>query len=221
MVEDAPLSEAQRLGGTRARPLLGRTLDAGERVIVTCLFAWFVYKLGSDFMRTGSWINIILLGSESAVLVFVLLRRSTADITKSPLDWVLGFAGTTIPLLVVPSGQPLVGSFAIVVLMLGGAALQITAKLFLRRSFGVVAANRGVMVGGPYRIVRHPMYAGYMLTQVGFLLANPTHWNLAVYSLAWAAQLGRILVEERLLLNDTAYRDLVARVPYRLIPRLF
>ena len=56
---------------------------------------------------------------------------------------------------------------------ISGFVLQLSAKLTLRRSFGVVAANRGVKASGPYRLVRHPMYAGYALTHVGFLLAGP------------------------------------------------
>jgi protein-S-isoprenylcysteine O-methyltransferase Ste14 len=198
-----------------------RALDTGERLLVAALFAWFVYNILADFVVTRNIFDLILLASESAVLIFVLLRRSTVDITRSPLDWALGFAGTIIPLLVLPAEGPLVPIIVILVLMLGGAALQITAKFFLRRSFGVVAANRGVKAGGPYRVIRHPMYAGYMLTQLGFLLDNPTHWNLAVYAACWAVQLGRILVEERLLLNDASYRELAERVPYRLIPRVF
>ncbi len=34
-------------------------------------------------------------------------------------------------------------------------------KVLLGLSFGVVAANRGVKIGGPYSFIRHPMYAGY------------------------------------------------------------
>ena len=58
-----------------------------------------------------------------------------------------------------------------------------------------MAANRGIMVGGPYRMIRHPMYAGYMLNQFGFLLDNPSAWNLAVYCVCWGMQIGRIVVD--------------------------
>src|ERR1700682_5194874 len=49
-------------------------------------------------------------------------------------------------------------------LITAGVLLQIYAKLTLRRSFGIIAANRGVMTSGPYRVVRHPMYAAYLLS---------------------------------------------------------
>ena len=40
--------------------------------------------------------------------------------------------------------------------MLIGLYVQISGKLILGRSFGLIAANRGIKVAGPYRIVRHP-----------------------------------------------------------------
>jgi len=100
--------------------------------------------------------------------------------------------------------------------MLAGFAAQIAAKLTLRRSFGIVAANRGIKVGGPYRIIRHPMYAGYLLTHVGFLLSNPSLWNSSIYLIGFGFQLVRILAEERVLFQDKAYRVFAAQTRYRL-----
>jgi protein-S-isoprenylcysteine O-methyltransferase Ste14 len=128
------------------------------------------------------------------------------------------------PLLAVPaSHSQAVSGLSILwaLLALGGFALQITAKLTLRRSFGIVAANRGVKVNGPYRIVRHPMYAGYVMTHIGFVLHNPSLWNVSIYTLGFGFQLARILAEERILLQDRDYRDFAARTPYRLLFGVF
>src|SRR5438093_1166549 len=84
--------------------------------------------------------------------------------------------------------------------------------------FGLAAANRGVKRAGPYRLLRHPMYAGYALTQIAFLLLNPGLWNLAVYALSWGVQVLRIRAEERVLLEDPAYRAYAGEVRYRLLP---
>ena len=105
--------------------------------------------------------------------------------------------------------------------MIAGFALQLSAKLTLRRSFGVVAANRGVKANGPYRLIRHPMYAGYALTHIGFLLAGPTLWNLAIYITVLTIAVRRIVAEERVLREDAAYRALVEKVRYRLLPWVF
>jgi protein-S-isoprenylcysteine O-methyltransferase Ste14 len=105
--------------------------------------------------------------------------------------------------------------------MISGFVLQLSAKLTLRRSFGVVAANRGVKASGPYRLIRHPMYAGYALTHVGFLLAGPTLWNLAIYGTTLTIAVRRIIAEERVLRLDPVYQSLTTRVRYRLLPFVF
>ena len=74
--------------------------------------------------------------------------------------------------------------------MMAGLCVNISAKLFLNRSFGIVAANRGIKRGGPYRLVRHPMYFGSILTQVGFVLASFKLTTLALYLVAWTFQTG-------------------------------
>ena len=66
-------------------------------------------------------------------------------------------------------------------------------------SFGIVPANRGVVARGPYTFVRHPIYAGYLLTHAAFLMAYPRPWNVLILLTADAALIGRALMEERVL----------------------
>jgi protein-S-isoprenylcysteine O-methyltransferase Ste14 len=107
------------------------------------------------------------------------------------------------------------------VVILSGLLIQISAKIVLWRSFGIVAAVREIKVSGPYRFVRHPMYAGYTIVHVGFLLAFPSLWNLAVYASALLVQIARLLREEQLLNRDQHYREFASRVRYRLLPGVF
>ena len=103
----------------------------------------------------------------------------------------------------------------------GGHAHQAGAKLALARSFGIAPANRGIKVSGPYRLMRHPMYAGYLVVHIGVLLMMPLPMNLVIYAIGWSAQVRRILAEEVLLRHDAAYRAYMAEVTWRLIPGLF
>ena len=50
-----------------------------------------------------------------------------------------------------------------------GLIIVVASKITLGRSFGLVPANRGVVVRGPYTFVRHPIYAGYLVTPRGVL----------------------------------------------------
>lgn len=95
------------------------------------------------------------------------------------------------------------------------------AKFSLLRSFGLVAADRGIKQRGLYAVVRHPMYAGYIMTHIGFLLIAPSWWNLAVYIAAWVLIIVRISAEERVLSANPQYRDYMTGVRYRFLPGVF
>jgi protein-S-isoprenylcysteine O-methyltransferase Ste14 len=203
-------------------PAVRLDLDLAEKVVVTVFWGFLCVRLAPGVFESGEYLSILLLLSEAFVVFLVVLRRRATAISQRGIDWFVGFAGTLVPLLALPpEGDPIVPITLCAILMLGGFGLNMSAKLTLLRSFGVVAANRGVKIGGPYRLIRHPMYAGYMLTQLGFFLSGPNFWNACVYALAFGLQVVRILAEERMLNQDPAYRELTARVRYRLAPFVF
>jgi protein-S-isoprenylcysteine O-methyltransferase Ste14 len=203
-------------------PAFRLDLDLAEKVVVTAFWGFLCVRLVPGVFESGAYLNILLLMSEALVVFLVVFRRRATAISHRGVDWFVGFAGTLMPLLALPpEGGPAVPIALCAILMLGGLALNMSAKLTLLRSFGVVAANRGIKIGGPYRLIRHPMYAGYMLTQLGFFLSGPNFWNACIYALAFGLQVLRILAEERMLNHDPAYRELKARVRYRLAPFVF
>jgi protein-S-isoprenylcysteine O-methyltransferase Ste14 len=102
-----------------------------------------------------------------------------------------------------------------------GLLLVIGGKMTLGRSFGIAPANRGVVARGPYTIVRHPIYAGYLITHVAFLVAQPTPLNLLIVSIADTALIARALIEERVLSTDVQYRTYCQRVAWHLVPGVF
>jgi len=102
--------------------------------------------------------------------------------------------------------------------MTTGLLCSISAKIFLRRSFGIVPANRGIQCEGPYKIVRHPIYFGYLLAQIGFLSQSLSTYNALIYATCWMAMVLRIKAEEEVLSTSPEYRDYKRLVTKRLIP---
>ena len=191
-------------------------MDGVERGAISLLYAWLVYRLiGVVAAEPG---NLVFLMSEGLVAAFVIFRRSTDQISLRVSDWAIGILGTMLPMLVAPSGGGWTGWGA---LMLVGLAISLGAKLSLRRSFGVIAANRGVKKTGLYAVVRHPMYLGYFITNGGMILLNPSPGNAALLAAWTACQIYRIHAEERMLMQADDYRSHAQKVRFRLLPFVY
>ncbi|MDP8914722.1 MAG: isoprenylcysteine carboxylmethyltransferase family protein [Pseudomonadota bacterium] len=161
--------------------------------------------------------NLLLAASEAFTVLLVLIRKP-GQMASTPHVWAVAVVGTCAPLFVMPEGAIIISPAIGASFMCAGLLLSLSAKLFLNRSFGIVAANRGVKSRGPYRLVRHPMYLGYFITQTSFLLLSMSIWNVAVYGIGWIALLLRMDAEEAFLSRDAQYRDYAESVRYRLIP---
>jgi protein-S-isoprenylcysteine O-methyltransferase Ste14 len=207
---------------SRQRSWTAGAMDIAERVLVLGLYVWLVVRIVAGYADKGAVVDLILLPSEGLVVLLLLVRRSAREISHRPSDWGAALCATVAPLLVQPgTGPSLLTPAMAAIMMLAGMLIQVHAKLVLGRSFGCVPANRGLKFSGPYRYVRHPMYAGYLLTHVAFLLMNPTLRNLALYASCYLMQIFRILAEERLLSKERSYLDYIATVHYRLVPPIF
>jgi protein-S-isoprenylcysteine O-methyltransferase Ste14 len=195
-------------------------LDRFEQVSIVILWLLLAKRV---FTSTNQFAPLIMV-AETAVVIFVLLRRPTDAISLKLGDWLLAITATYAPLLIQPADTPAALHWLVPIgigLTIAGNAIQIAAKMFLRRSFGIAPANRGIKTDGMYRIVRHPMYAGYLLVHIGILMLMPTMLNFMIYAIGWWAQILRLLAEERLLSEDPAYRVLMEKTRWRLIPGLF
>jgi protein-S-isoprenylcysteine O-methyltransferase Ste14 len=211
-----------RPGKREERAWIAFTLDWGERVLLVALYGMLAHRIVVDYLMEGSIPNLIFIFSEGIAVFLILIRRTTDDVSRHPGDWVLAFGGTTLAMLVYPNMErallpPVVAGS----IMFIGMLVQISGKLILGRSWGCVPANRGIKYAGPYRFVRHPVYAGYLLTHIAFLLMNPTAWNLVIYVSCYTFQISRLLAEERLLCKDPNYAEYMTSVRYRLIPGVF
>lgn len=173
-----------------------------------------------SFLENRSALAFGLLLVNSLLLVFFLSRRKARAVADSPSAWLLGLGCVLLPLLLRPEEAAPPARLAGVGgwLQLAGAGLIVAALLSLRRSFGVVAAHRGIQTGGLYRWVRHPLYAAELLFLLGFALAHPSLWNALVWVLVAGLQLLRARLEERFLARDEAYRAYLRHCPRRFLP---
>lgn len=212
MPGDAPLQFAAR----RDLP------DLLAKATIASLFTLFAVRIGMDFLETGRLTGLLLLASEALVVVLTAFRRAPVAVDRSLRARVLTAASLLGPLLLRPADAaallPEVGTVAI---SAAGLLVVIGGKVSLGRSFGLMPANRGIVSTGLYRIIRHPIYLGYLVTHVAFLVANPSAWNIAVLVTGDIALMARAVREELTLARAAEYREYQARVRWRVVPGVF
>jgi protein-S-isoprenylcysteine O-methyltransferase Ste14 len=196
--------------------------DLFARLAVAVLFGLLTFNLGSDFMHTHRVTGLLMLVSEALVAVLTVVRRRTGTVDRSPsatMVTILSLIGPA--LLRTVAGPGLFPDYRTALVSAVGVLVVIAGKLTLGRSFGIVPANRGVVIAGPYALVRHPIYAGYLITHIAFACAYPTVWNIAVLAATDVALVLRALCEERVLAADHTYQIYCRRVAWHLVPGVF
>jgi protein-S-isoprenylcysteine O-methyltransferase Ste14 len=196
-----------------SRPAL--ILDFIERAFVLLMMAAFAIRFNPHIHE--SVCNLLIMISEGLTGVMIVIRRP-GPMMNTGYGWAIAVIGTFSPLLVAPEGVDWVPPAVAVAFMTTGLLCSISAKIFLRRSFGIVPANRGIQCEGPYKIVRHPIYFGYLLAQIGFLSQSLSTYNALIYAACWMAMVLRIKAEEDVLSTSPEYRDYQRLVTKRLIP---
>jgi protein-S-isoprenylcysteine O-methyltransferase Ste14 len=199
-----------------------RGRDFCARACIAVLFTLLSVNLLLHFIRTGHVTGLMLLASEALVVVLTTVRRPARLVDRTvaaAVTTTLSMAGP--PMLRAADVLPLAPDALTAIVSALGLALVIVGKMTLGRSFGLVPANRGVVVRGPYEFVRHPIYTGYLITHVGFLVANPSPWNAIVVVIADTALIIRALMEERVLSADVTYQGYCQRVGWHLVPGVF
>lgn len=113
---------------------------------------------------------------------------------------------------------------AVGLVQISAVAVMTWARItFGQRSFHLAAnpTEGGLVAAGPYRYLRHPIYAAVCWFVWAGALANLSPASLALALLVTTGAVTRLLCEERLLVEKyPEYRDYAARTP-RLIPFLF
>lgn len=212
----APSSDADAAGPFQV------VCEVCARVLIVALFAWMAVRFGVAFFETGRVTGLFLLVSEGLVALLTVFRRSATDIDVSVRARALMTASLVGPALLVPiASDGWTPEWFTVAMSCFGLSIVIAGKLALGRSFALLPANRGVVSSGVYRFVRHPIYLGYLVSHIAFLVANPTVWNALVLVAGDVALLCRSVCEEETLAKDSRYRAYQSQVQWRVVPGVF
>lgn len=194
-----------------------------ETLVNLFLVAYFgrqAYVFYLDFMETGRYSSVIFILFVSVLALMSLVRHYPKDVSFSLRDWSVAILGTLMHVLVMPAEgatAPLVGE----IIQSAGLLVTVLGVLSLNRSYGTVPANRGIKTTGMYALVRHPLYMGYILSDIGILLSQFSYWNLGVVIIAGLMLVLRIRFEEAFLRQDPEYLAFCDKTRFRLLPGIW
>lgn len=226
LLPPAPAHRGHRIWTWLQTAPLPRRLRRPVRILINLAgaanAAQFAYASLQFYLSTHSLVGGAFLIEQTWFIVAFLTRRPPAIVGRSPVVWLLAYGGTFSGLLYRPTGaHPHWGVVTGLGFQLAGLAICVISLVALGRSFGLVAADRGLVTRGPYAVVRHPVYLSYLLIQSGYVLQTISVRNIGVLVLATGCNVGRAVMEERLLTGSSAYADYRSRVRWRLVPGIW
>jgi protein-S-isoprenylcysteine O-methyltransferase Ste14 len=207
------------------------------RAGIVAYFSWAASaRLGSIYSGIVDWSTLTMdhkllwLLSQIAVLLFLLLVVATTFVRLKPIQSAEGIeprftalAGTFLLglLALTPSSAPpppTIAAIALVLVMVG-FSVSTYVLYWLGRSFSIMAEARRLVTGGPYRIVRHPLYLAEEVAIIGVVLLNFTPLGMLIGLVHWGLQIRRMHNEERVLRAVFAEYDTYAASTPKVIPQ--
>jgi len=187
------------LGRLIILPVFGLLLVANIAVVYNDIKA----LMPVNTIKVATLIHHLLLLCFYALLVLLyVIRFSAKSTTRSFVTKTMAVVATflpfIIPLLSRPSDNPSILLLSSLVTICG-ISIALYSLSTLGRSFSIIPQARRLVQAGPYKLVRHPVYLGELISIFGVVLARPSSMALAVYCLLVALLIYRAVQEEKLL----------------------
>jgi protein-S-isoprenylcysteine O-methyltransferase Ste14 len=199
-------------------------------VVYSAFFIRGVYLLvqsvaGANDLRTAILVASAGLPSLAFLGMFAALTIIRLPPVKDSVGWstrLVAIAGTFVTglAIILPREQPPILLYLAAVFSgTLGFGLAAYCLAWLGRSLSIDAQARRLVTGGPYAIVRHPLYLFEAIGLASIPLSNPKFFAIALYVMFLALQFWRAKNEERILSSAfPAYANYAASVPM-LLPR--
>ena len=178
-------------------------LHRGIRIVMSVGCIVFLARRVTEYEHY--WVKP-LWAAETAIyailLIAFLIRTRPIDRSRGMAEILVPLAGAVLPfaLLFSPPARFVwtnrTLNMGIFWFMAMATALTVWGMWTLRRSFSITVEAREFVAGGPYRFIRHPIYAGEILAAAAVTLWRASWTNTAIMGLFMVLQLARACMEE-------------------------
>jgi protein-S-isoprenylcysteine O-methyltransferase Ste14 len=178
-------------------------------VFGSLLFAFLLVVRIAQMAHYGLDFLGLLLALQAGLASFLLIFRSTAVREACPPFRLFAWLSAILPLAM----QTVTGWQGL--LAVPGLLFSLWALWSLGSSFSIAPAARQLVERGPYKLIRHPMYTGEVLSLLGACITAFSLWNACVFVLFTATVYLRVMKEESMFLKYSIYAQFVK---WRMIP---
>jgi protein-S-isoprenylcysteine O-methyltransferase Ste14 len=194
----------------------------GLNIILALAWGKLALNAYHRWAQTGSLVVLGLVVYNTILVSVTIARRPSVSTSTQIKDWVAALLTVVISMLFRPTAwRQWFAQAAGSILQGVGVVIMVVALASLGRSFGIVAANRGIKRSGLYGWVRHPLYAGELIFFSGFLLTTVSPYNTVVWFGVLCGLVIRSWAEEDHLCQDPEYQAYMKAVPSSFFPKLF
>jgi protein-S-isoprenylcysteine O-methyltransferase Ste14 len=206
-------------------PILAYGVSATGRVrsLASSLSTMGVERL--DFAKAiGILSDIAVLSVALLFVIFISLRPPAVVSAHGLMPRIAAAAGTYLGVFLVlapASNHSEWIAGASVIVLLCGMAFAAYSLSYLGRSVSLVAEARKLVTGGPYRLVRHPLYLGEEVAIAGVSLQHISIFTAVLFAVQIAFQLYRMSCEEKILAAAFPEYDGYAKRTFRILPWVY
>jgi len=179
-------------------------------ILGSFLFAFLMIVRIDQILRSGVSLLGLLLAAQAGIAAFWMIYRHPTSRNARISIQVMSWCSAILPLAMQPTNTGLNTLVAA-----PGLLFALWAMWSLGASFSIAPAARKLVVRGPYRFIRHPMYAGELLSLCGACIAAFSVWNSFVFAVFLISIYKRIIKEESLFEHYSIYSRCVM---WRLLP---
>lgn len=146
----------------------------------------------------------LFIGLRFISLAIIYLFREAPKKESSKFQQVFAYIGAVIPFLYSSNNSthnPILWSspFDLSLLTISGSMISLWGILSLGKSFAITPSQRSIVTSGAYRILKHPIYTGYFITELAVILTFFSVLNCSLFLTSLFLYIVRSKWEEKIL----------------------